>query len=634
MSVAAPRTSAPLLVLALVTWAATTFGHKQGLEWAQQVFDWAKVPGNLHPDGGAQGMAVLEGRMALFFTGITAGVLAWIGFRLRGLRPAGRVLAEEAITWGLWAFLVLLVWKCFIVYATELIHFGQYALVGCLLQLALRRPQVAFLSAFGLGFVDELYQHYWLHVVQIGDKHWLDWSDEILDALGAVGGILPFVTLRRLRGEEAPDTSHLFRRALAGTAVCLLPLLLLDPRTSSWVLGSYPSWYPTWQEYANHKPTHWPAPRQGIPLLLASIYLLGTLVEHRRRPVGHAGLLLLAALLFLAIDPHSRRRGMPVHEDVPEVTIPRLPPGQTITVDGRLDEPAWANAARVGPLVNNKTVGQKRVLDVYATRARLLWDEQALYVAFECEDPDVWARRGATKDDPALPGDDVVELFLDDGGDEVTYVEIEVSPNNVVYDLWNFVPAAPVDHDPDCKFIGLRQWDAVGLETAVHVDGTLDLPESIATGGEQDRDRGWTVELRLPWENFRTTTTPSGTTVRRTVEPQVGERWRMNLCRVESPRSTRSEREPADAILTREQALELTGLDPEVFDQKVKDGSIATANDPVTIEKYGPTPVYGREGMVLVKYQQLQQLQAWAPTWRPDGSFHYPRFFGVAVFGE
>jgi hypothetical protein len=52
----------------------------------------------------------------------------------------------------------------------------------------------------------------------------------------------------------------------------------------------------------------------------------------------------------------------------------------------------------------------------------------------------------------------------------------------------------------------------------VALDGTLNDP--------RDRDRGWTVELAIPWAAFA----DSG---RNTVPPRAGDQWRVNFSRVE-----------------------------------------------------------------------------------------------------
>ena len=56
------------------------------------------------------------------------------------------------------------------------------------------------------------------------------------------------------------------------------------------------------------------------------------------------------------------------------------------------------------------------------------------------------------------------------------------------------------------------------MKTAVHVDGTINL--------DTDRDRGWTVELALPWESLKCLATDG-----RALPPKEGDVWRMDFSR-------------------------------------------------------------------------------------------------------
>ena len=67
--------------------------------------------------------------------------------------------------------------------------------------------------------------------------------------------------------------------------------------------------------------------------------------------------------------------------------------------------------------------------------------------------------------------------------------------------------------------IGYWNWDMPGLETAVHVDGTIN--------DNKDRDRGWTVEMRIPWRSLEPLAMPDG----RALPPQDGDEWRMDFSR-------------------------------------------------------------------------------------------------------
>jgi hypothetical protein len=65
------------------------------------------------------------------------------------------------------------------------------------------------------------------------------------------------------------------------------------------------------------------------------------------------------------------------------------------------------------------------------------------------------------------------------------------------------------------KPLHYESWNSEKLRWAVHVDGTID---------GKDNDREWTCEIALPLEDVATAVhTP----------PQPGDRWRMNLYRVE-----------------------------------------------------------------------------------------------------
>jgi hypothetical protein len=169
-----------------------------------------------------------------------------------------------------------------------------------------------------------------------------------------------------------------------------------------------------------------------------------------------------------------------------------------ISVDGVLAEPAWDKAERTGALV--------RSLDgkpaTAWTEARLLWDDDNLYVAFQSEDANVGTP--FSKDDEPLYTSNVVEIFLNPSGDLAHYDEIELAPSNALF---------------DASFTGRRQGMALAWSSnarhAVHVDGTLNDPRDV--------DRGWTAELAIPFASL--TGMPKA-------RPAAGDEWRFNLYRL------------------------------------------------------------------------------------------------------
>jgi hypothetical protein len=177
------------------------------------------------------------------------------------------------------------------------------------------------------------------------------------------------------------------------------------------------------------------------------------------------------------------------------------------TIDGRLDKPFWRGAAWTEDFVDIE--GDVRARPRYRTRAKMVWDDTCLYVGAEMEEPHVWGT--LTQRDSIVFHDNDFEVFLNPTGDNHRYYEVEINALNTIFDLFLPKPyrnGGPADHG----------WDVKGLRTAVHVDGTLNDPT--------DTDRGWTVELALPWAAL-----DRHGAVR--CPPRDGEQWRVNFSRVE-----------------------------------------------------------------------------------------------------
>jgi len=178
--------------------------------------------------------------------------------------------------------------------------------------------------------------------------------------------------------------------------------------------------------------------------------------------------------------------------------------GSPVTIDGRLIEAAWAGAVAVD-LVEDGSGAPPR----QRTTMRALWDDRYLYVAFQCEDSDIWGV--TTERDKDIYNQEVVEVFLDADRDGHGYVEIEVSPLNAVLDLFMLWR--------DDRRNGLWDWDSQGLQTAVVVDGD---PTRRGT-----RDRSWTVEMAVPFSELLTA--PN-------IPPRPGDVWHANFYRIDRAR--------------------------------------------------------------------------------------------------
>jgi cellulose/xylan binding protein with CBM9 domain len=171
-----------------------------------------------------------------------------------------------------------------------------------------------------------------------------------------------------------------------------------------------------------------------------------------------------------------------------------------IKVDGVFDEPSWRAA---------KSTGAFRANDGSQTptskvEAKMIWDDSNLYFAFECEDTDLFATM--TKRDEHLWQEEVVEVFIDPDGDEKNYIELEVNPLGAFLDLFVLTPVVPIPYESY----------NISAEWAVKVDGTVQ--------NSSDRDRGWNVELAVPFKEA--VTAPHR-------PPKDGDKWRLNLYRIE-----------------------------------------------------------------------------------------------------
>ena len=168
-------------------------------------------------------------------------------------------------------------------------------------------------------------------------------------------------------------------------------------------------------------------------------------------------------------------------------------------IDGKLDDPAWSGAK----IIEHFPAFWNRADTGTGTRARLAWDDDALYFAATMTDNELRAF-GTQRNDRLWLGD-VFELFFKPFEDRPEYYEFQVNPRSAILEL--AFPKRGFD------FATLAARPPMGMTAVAVVDGTLDRPD--------DRDRGWTAEGRIPWTAFA----PTGG------RPEPGASWRFALCR-------------------------------------------------------------------------------------------------------
>ena len=224
-----------------------------------------------------------------------------------------------------------------------------------------------------------------------------------------------------------------------------------------------------------------------------------------------------------AVDAIAQSRTEPRTYDAPRVPSPPV-------IDGSLDDPVWRTPPWTEPFVDIRGDGWPE--PTWATRAKIAWDDHHLYIAAELEEPHLWATLADR--DAILYREHDFEVFIDPDGDALDYYELEVNALGTEFDL--FLPR-PYNRKGKAN-VG---WDMVGLRTAVAIDGTLNDPS--------DEDRGWSVEIAIPWSALRA---PEGgaaaddpretdryaTRMRRHdpgAGPRLGDEWRINFSRVQWP---------------------------------------------------------------------------------------------------
>lgn len=173
---------------------------------------------------------------------------------------------------------------------------------------------------------------------------------------------------------------------------------------------------------------------------------------------------------------------------------------EPINIDDKITDKAWAAAPVIGPFVNNQDGSPSPI----QTQAKRFYNDKFIYFGFPSADEKIWATK--TRRDGHLWAQEVVELFVQANPGHPGYIELEVNPLGTLFDAYLLDIRKPLHYE---------SWNSEKIPRALRVDGTVD-------GKPGGKD--WTCRIALPPEDV--VTAPH-------IPPQPGDRWRVNLYRID-----------------------------------------------------------------------------------------------------
>lgn len=178
-----------------------------------------------------------------------------------------------------------------------------------------------------------------------------------------------------------------------------------------------------------------------------------------------------------------------------------------ITIDGILSPEEWEAVPWSADFVDIE--GDSQPQPYHQTRVKMVHNEKGMYFAVQMEEPHIWAT--ITEHDAVIYQDNDFELFLNPTNDTHNYLEYEI---NALGTEWDLFLSKPYRDNP----VVLNNWEFRGIQSAIHIDGTLNNPT--------DEDTAWSIEIFLPWSDIYQ--------VKRTGKaPAEGEQMRVNFSRVQ-----------------------------------------------------------------------------------------------------
>lgn len=167
------------------------------------------------------------------------------------------------------------------------------------------------------------------------------------------------------------------------------------------------------------------------------------------------------------------------------IVVPRTTGG--IMVDGVVNEVAWADAARFE--VAFEVQPGENIPPPVRTEVFLTWDDEAVLVAFRCEDSQPSAIRARYSDRDHLFKDDWVAIVLDTFNDQRRAYEFVVNPLGVQMDALN----DDVNRNYDISWNAI--WSSKGRLTATGWEAEIAIPFSQIRFQATDGPQVWGIDL-------------------------------------------------------------------------------------------------------------------------------------------
>lgn len=175
---------------------------------------------------------------------------------------------------------------------------------------------------------------------------------------------------------------------------------------------------------------------------------------------------------------------------------------ENIMLDGNYNKEVWKSGEEA--VLCETASGAEPDL---STKVKALWNDEYLYIAFQCQDDEVHCTMKNYNDPLYL--EDVVEVFIDDNRDLKTYIEIEVNPFNALlhYGILN------------------------DLEGNAH--GFAKVAQTVKTAVSFEKERNqWSAEIEIPLKEF--VTAPH-------MPPRSGDAWLVNFYRIDRKENGKDE---------------------------------------------------------------------------------------------